>query len=430
MTPVDDLYSLFLKFPRISTDSRNVSRDSLFFAIRGEQFDGNQFAKEALHNGARFAIVDDPAVITNDSYLLVADVITALQQLAFKHRRQTRAKIIGITGSNGKTTTKELIGRVLGTVYNTVVTQGNLNNHLGVPLTLLSISADTDFGVVEMGANHPGEIAALCRIAQPHFGLITNIGKAHLEGFGGFEGVIKAKSELYQYIRESKGHIFINTGNPILSELSEGIDSTGYGAVPDAYCKGNILANDPYLQISWSAGDQTGTIYTNLYGDYNFENILAAVCVGLYFGITPQKINEAIGSYIPENNRSQLIRTERNIIMLDAYNANPSSMKAALEHFSQIEASSKMVILGDMMELGTSGHEEHEKIISLANELGFENLFFIGETFYAVAGMHKDNFFRDSREAESWFLEHPVNGKTILLKGSRKMQLENLRKLF
>jgi UDP-N-acetylmuramoyl-tripeptide--D-alanyl-D-alanine ligase len=430
MTSAEHIYSLFKHFPGISTDSRNVARDSLFFAIRGEKFDGNRFAAEALDKGARYAIVDDPEVVTGESFILVPDVLEALQQLSVNHRVNTRAKIIGITGSNGKTTTKELIGRVLSSTYNTIVTRGNLNNHIGVPLTLLSIQDDTDFAVIEMGANHQGEIAGLCRLAQPGFGIITNIGKAHLDGFGGFEGVVKAKSELYDFIREHNGHLFVNNDNPLLRKLSTGVSSSGYGTTQNTFCKGKILEKEPFLKIAWASVNHEAIVNTRLYGDYNFENILASVCIGLYFGVTPEKINEAVSGYVPDNNRSQLIRTDRNTLVLDAYNANPSSMKAALLHFSQADVPAKMVVLGDMMELGDYSMEEHKNLAALADELHFEKLFFIGEFFSEAAGSSKENFFRNINEAEAWFREHPVRDMTILLKGSRKMKLETLCKLF
>jgi UDP-N-acetylmuramoyl-tripeptide--D-alanyl-D-alanine ligase len=430
MAPAEDIYSLFLKFPVISTDSRNVAPGSIFFAIRGDQHNGNQFAAEALNKGASYAIIDDPSVKSGDAFILVADTLETLQQISRIHREKMSSKVIGITGSNGKTTTKELIGRVLGTSFNTIVTRGNLNNHIGVPLTLLSVTNDTSFAVVEMGANHQGEIAQLCRLARPDYGLITNIGKAHLEGFGGFEGVVKAKSELYDFIREHSGHLFVNIDNPILKRLAERMTYTGYGTAGHAFCTGNILHIDPFLAVSWSSGNMKGIIQTGLYGEYNFENVLAAICVGLYFDISPEKISEAISTFIPDNNRSQVIRTGRNVIVMDAYNANPSSMKAALLNFSRTDSGSKMAILGDMMELGEHSMEEHQDLIAFASGLGFDKLFFIGENFSKAMAGKGSNFFRDATDAETWFRENIISGMTILLKGSRKMKMENLRNLF
>lgn len=430
MTPANDIYQLFLESNGITIDSRDVAPGTLFFALRGDRFDGNRFASDALNKGARYAIIDDPAAKTSEACILVSNTLQTLQEIAGIHREKINAKVIGVTGSNGKTTTKELIGRVLESSYKTVVTRGNLNNHIGVPLTLLSITSDTSFAVVEMGANHPGEIAGLCSLARPDFGLITNIGKAHLEGFGGFEGVVKAKSELYDYIRAHSGHLFVNTDNPLLKMLADGMNCTGYGTGKEAFCSGIIISRDPYLAVSWLSGNRHGTIQTGLYGEYNFENILAAVCVGLYFDIKPEMISRAVAAYIPDNNRSQVIRTGKNVVVLDAYNANPSSMKAALLNFIRTVAHSKMAILGDMMELGEHSREEHEYLISFARELDFEKLFFIGRHFIDAAGGKEEGFFLDVAEAQDWFNQHPVSNMTILLKGSRKMKLESLSNLF
>jgi UDP-N-acetylmuramoyl-tripeptide--D-alanyl-D-alanine ligase len=430
MTAIEKIYGLYHKSAGISTDSRSIIRESIFFAIKGDQFNGNQFAGAALDNGASYAVVDDPSVIDGDRYILVDDTLKSLQQLAILHRGNVKAKIIGITGSNGKTTTKELIGRVLDSTHKTLMTQGNLNNHIGVPLTILNIKEETLFAVIEMGANHPGEIGELCRIAQPDYGLITNIGKAHLEGFGSFEGVIKAKSELYDFIREHDGLVFINLDNQLLCRLSAGIKLITYGSGDLAACQGKIIGRDPYLNISWSAGHLSGRIPTHLYGDYNFENILAAVCIGLYFRIRPEEIENAITAYIPDNNRSQWVRASRNILVLDAYNANPSSMKAALNNFHQIDAPSKMIILGDMMELGIQSPEEHRQILSLVRNLSFTKVFLIGQLFTQAARGGEETCFGSITEALGWFRENPVENMTILLKGSRKMQLESLNNLF
>jgi len=430
MVPIEEIYRLFLKFPRITTDSRNVPQNSVFFGIKGDQFDGNRFAGEALSKGAAFAITDDPLVINGDRFLLVPDTLQALQQLAAIHRRKISAKIIGITGSNGKTTTKELVGSVLSSTFKTVITPGNLNNHIGVPLTILSLKEDTSFGVVEMGANHPGEIAALCRIARPGFGIITNIGKAHLEGFGNFEGVIKAKSELYDFIRQEEGIAFVNYDNPLLSRLSRGMNIYSYGIGENMWCKGKIAERDPSLAVAWKAGERSGFIRSRLYGDYNFENIMAAITVGSYFGVSPGKIENAISTYQPENNRSQVARTEHNVLLLDAYNANPSSMAAALKNFHNYSALAKMVILGDMMELGEHSLEEHREIIILARKLSLGRVCCVGEQFCQVAKGGNELCFSNLQLAEQWFRDHPARNLTILLKGSRKMQLEKLINLF
>jgi UDP-N-acetylmuramoyl-tripeptide--D-alanyl-D-alanine ligase len=429
MISTEEIYNLYLDHPKISTDSRNVIPGSLFFAIKGDNFDGNRFVVDALKNGAAYAIIDNPVYNCNERCILVPDTIKSLQQLAILHRNRIQATIIGITGSNGKTTTKELIGKVLSSTFKTVMTRGNLNNHIGVPLTILSIKNDTDFAVIEMGANHPGEIAALCQIAKPEFGIITNIGKAHLEGFGSFEGVINAKSELYDFIKNNDGRVFINNDNPLLVSLCGEMKFASYGTSENASCKGEIISKDPYLVIKWQKDLQNGLINSNLFGDYNFENIMAAVCIGSYFGISQDTIDGEIGNYHPDNNRSQWIQTERNTLILDAYNANPSSMKAAISNFSRISAPAKMVILGDMMELGDQSPEEHQNIIRLVSELSLQNAVFIGKLFSNAAEENQGVFFAGISEAETWFQSHPVNNYTILLKGSRKMQLETLVKL-
>lgn len=429
MVTIEEIYRLYLSFPKISTDSRNVTPGSIFFGIKGDQFDGNKFAADALSKGAPYAVTDDPS-LSGSRYILVNDTVETLQKLASIHRSRISAKIIGITGTNGKTTTKELIGKVLSSAYKTVITEGNLNNHIGVPLTLLSVREETEFAVIEMGANHPGEILNLCRITQPEFGLITNIGKAHLEGFGNFEGVIRAKSELYDFIRQTGGNVFVNIDNNLLCKLSDGMNIFSYGFSANADCRGEITGKDPSLGIAWYSGQEHGFTRTMLYGEYNFENVMAAISVGLYFRITAEKIDHAISSYLPENNRSQLTRTDYNILLLDAYNANPSSMAAALNNFRNYTANSKMIILGDMMELGDYGLEEHMKIVALVRKLSFEKVCFIGEQFCEAAKDGNELCFAGIQQAEKWFSDHPVRNMTIMLKGSRKMMLEKLSHLF
>lgn len=426
MMSLDELYKIFLKYPLITTDSRAVPENSIFMALRGERFDGNQFASVALQNGAAYAVVDDPGIVSDDRYILVPDVLQTMQELAGEHRRHFNAKVIGITGSNGKTTTKELVGRVLSSTFNTVITAGNLNNHIGVPLSLLSVKPETEFAVIEMGANHPGEIAELCQLAQPGFGIITNIGKAHLEGFGGFDGVIRAKSELYDFLRLNNGLVFINSGNDLLLSLATGLNSVTYGSGEDTSCFGMIKNRDPFLSVEWKKDHMHGLISSRLYGDYNFENIMAAVAVGLYFKVDPAKINAAIESFIPENNRSQVLNTGRNKIVLDAYNANPSSMKAAIETFSHQPAENKMIILGDMMELGDHSMNEHRAIIDLIQELAFDDVIYIGEHFCQAISVNTAICFPDTSEFISWLGSNTLTNKTILLKGSRKMRLETL----
>lgn len=428
MIPPGELYGLFLKHPLISTDSRSIIPGSLFFALKGEHFDGNQFALEALHNGAEYAVTDNPDIPAHERIVFVNNVLDSLQKIATVHRKQITAQVIAITGSNGKTTTKELIGRVLGSTYNTTITQGNLNNHIGVPLSILTIKKDTSFAIIEMGANHPGEIEALCRIARPHYGIITNIGKAHLEGFGSIEGVIKAKSELYRFLKNHQGIAFYNIDNDLLTNLSAGTERISYGLNLPAFYQGTIINTEPFLTLKWSTSTQTGIINTSLLGEYNGENIMAAIAVGLHFNVDPDKIENAIASYIPANNRSQIIQTKLNRVISDAYNANPSSMSAAISHFSQMKTSSKMLILGDMMELGDFSFDEHRKILSQIRQSNIEWVVLVGEMFCKVANGGKETCFKDTKDAEAWLKNQSVENMTILLKGSRKMQLENLRK--
>jgi UDP-N-acetylmuramoyl-tripeptide--D-alanyl-D-alanine ligase len=399
---------------------------SMFFALRGENFNGNHFAADALADGASWAVVDDPEFVTGEKCLLVEDSLATLQALAARHRNQVKAKIIGITGSNGKTTTKELTGAVLSAKYKTVYTKGNLNNHIGVPLTILSITYDTEFAIVEMGANHQGEIAALCEIAKPRYGIITNIGKAHLEGFGGYEGVIRAKSELFNYIRYTGGTVFVNLDNSQLCSLSEGIDRVTYGKSPEAGCSGAMLADSNVLGIGKSVDGRQEQIITNLIGAYNFENVMAAICIGDYFKVPFPLIKLAVERYLPENNRSQKIDTGRNTIILDAYNANPSSMKAALENFATLPGKNKMVILGDMMELGEEAAREHTEILSLLAKLGLYEVALVGELFKQAAIDIQIPCFSDVAGAGEWLSAQKLANRTILLKGSRKMQLEKL----
>jgi UDP-N-acetylmuramoyl-tripeptide--D-alanyl-D-alanine ligase len=427
MPEISDLYHLFLQCGSVTTDSRIVRQGALFFGLQGDVFDGNLFASAALQNGAAFAVVDNPDVCLDNRYILVDNVLESLQELARLHRRRSDAVVIGLTGSNGKTTTKELSGAVLASAYKTVITPGNLNNHIGVPLTILAIDENTEFAVVEMGANHQGEINALCEIADPDYGIITNIGKAHLEGFGGFEGVIKAKSELYRYLKKKNGLIFYNNGNPLLSDLSESLERISYGARPDAMCSGKILESFPALRIMWNFRDKMkGNTVTHLPGEYNFENVMAAICVGAYFNVPANNITRSIQNYLPNNNRSQRYETRRNTLILDAYNANPSSMKAALENFSRVSSSNKLAILGDMMELGQYARAEHEEIIRLLESFNINDAILIGGNFCQAATGSGFLCFHDTEEADKWLSEHPISDKTILVKGSRKMALEKL----
>jgi len=419
-----DLYSYFLKCNGITTDTRKITPDSLFFALKGDNFDANTFASEALEKGARYVVIDNPDVKKNENMLLVKDSLTALQDLARHHRQELGLPVIALTGSNGKTTTKELINAVLSQKYNTVATIGNLNNHIGVPLTLLSFTKDTEIGIVEMGANHQKEIAFLCTIAEPNFGYITNFGKAHLEGFGGYEGVIKGKSELYDYLTENTKTAFVNLDDPIQKEKTAHLSRFTF-AINDYNCDVRIEAVEanPMVTVKYN-GD---TIKSHLIGIYNATNISAAIAIGSHFKVNDSKIKKAIEDYIPTNNRSQLIAKNDNNIILDAYNANPSSMKAAIENFLQLEteSGSKLAILGDMFELGPESPAEHQKIVqSLIDEENIE-VCFVGKDFYTFkTDAEHLHFYETYDDFKTSFLRLKPTGKTVLIKGSRGMALE------
>ncbi len=420
-----DLYLVYLEYPQISTDSRKIIQDSIFFALKGDSFDGNKYALSALEQGAAFVIIDNEKYyVDNGKYILVENTLSTLQQLAIYHRQNLNIPFIGITGTNGKTTTKELINAVLSQKYNTLATTGNLNNHIGVPLTLLSITNDKEIAIIEMGANHVGEIGELCTISQPDYGIISNIGKAHLEGFGGFEGVIKAKNDLYNYIRDRSGKIFLNTSNELLINLSKGIDKITYGIDDTDFCKGSIISNDIYLEISYQYQNKNYFVKTNLVGNYNFENVLAAICVGLYFNVEHDQIRKALESYMPSNSRSQIMKTDKNTIILDAYNANPTSLEFAINNFAKLETENKMLIIGDMLELGIYSIDEHQHIIDVINKNNFNKVILIGKDFSKV---NKEYIcFNTSEEAREWLILNPIINSTILVKGSRGIKLEKI----
>jgi len=429
MDRIKQLYDWFTQYPLISTDSREIKPDSLFFALKGESFDGNKYATAALEKGAVLAIVDDPAVAIDQHYFLVDDVLTTLQDLARYHRTQFTCPVIGITGTNGKTTTKELVNTVLSSHYCTHATKGNLNNHIGVPLTLLSAKvSEVEMLIVEMGANHQGEIAFLCTIASPTHGLITNVGKAHLEGFGGEAGVIKGKTELYRHLKTVNGKAFVCTRQPVLLQLASELNPLTYGESGDASYSGSIVSSDPFLIVNWNdnGSEQSIPIRTHLVGSYNIDNVMAAICVGSYFKVPPDKVVAALESYIPANNRSQVKQTERNKLFLDAYNANPSSMAAALENFASLDVYPKVVILGDMFELGNESKEEHQQIVILLLKLNFKTVLLIGPKFSEVSETTTFKRFISTQEALQWITENPFDGKCILVKGSRGMKLETL----
>lgn len=424
------LYAYYREYPRISTDTRDIKRDSLFFALKGANFNGNAFAAEALDKGARYAIIDEVRYQKDDRFLLVADALAALQDLARYHRSQLRIPVIGITGTNGKTTTKELLYAVLSRKFRTFATRGNLNNHIGVPLTILSLDEQTQLAVVEMGANHLGEIAFLCDIAQPSHGLITNVGKAHLEGFGSFEGVKQAKGELYDHLARHGGTVFIQHDNPHLREMVEGraIDRmVSYGFSASNNLIGILRSADPLLQIRWHTRDSdiSHDINTQLTGAYNTENILAAICIGQHFGVKSADINQGIADYTPANNRSQVTKTARNTVIRDYYNANVSSMAAALDNLRQIEADHKVIVLGDMFELGEESREEHGKLVHQALSMEASRVIFVGEAL-ALHQQPGGEFYKTTEAAKEALAQNPVEGALVLLKASRGMAFEKL----
>lgn len=423
---IENLYKLFLQNRIVTTDSRNITPGSIFFALKGENFDGNKFAKSALEAGASIAVIDN-ADYYSEGCIIVDDSLSSLQKLSNYHRRKLGLKIIGITGSNGKTTTKELLSAVLSMKYNVYATKGNLNNHIGVPLTLLSLTSQTEIAIVEMGANHPGDIKQLVEIAEPNFGLITNIGRAHLGGFGSFDGVINTKAELFDFITIHGDKVFFNQSNSIINELVSNRNLQNKSISYDSFCSEYRIkrqSGNPYLNVTVKLKETLLELQTKLVGDYNLENVIAAVTVGKYFDVSNEDLKIALQEYTPTNNRSQYVKTPTNTVIMDAYNANPSSMEAALRNFSMLETSSKMVIIGEMLELGDYSLVEHQKIVNLIIELGFENVFLIGNGFKKVSKHF--NFFEDSTDAREYLSANSVNNFTILLKGSRGVRLEKL----
>ncbi|HJW15667.1 MAG TPA: UDP-N-acetylmuramoyl-tripeptide--D-alanyl-D-alanine ligase [Flavisolibacter sp.] len=418
---IEALYTLYLQNPSIQTDTRKLKKGDLFFALKGPSFNGNEFAAQALESGASYVIIDDPKY-SMERTILVDDVLKTLQELAQHHRSQFDIPFIAITGSNGKTTTKELIHAVLSTSFTTYTTEGNLNNHIGVPLTILKIRKDAQMAVIEMGANHQKEIASYCEYAMPTHGLITNVGKAHLEGFGGEEGVRKGKGELFDYIREHKGTAFIMSDYDYLQQMSKGIPVVYTYGTKDAAVTGNIYQTDPFLGVQFSKGYE-GVIQTQLVGSYNLPNVLSAVAIGIYFKVPPEKIKAAIESYTPSNSRSQLMKKGRNQVILDAYNANPSSMKAAIENFGSMKTADKVLALGAMAELGATSIKEHEALIEEIKKYPWKDVILVGGDFMQIK--HPFHQFTSSKEAGEW-----MNGKYenayLLIKGSRSMQMEKV----
>jgi len=414
---IKSLYTLYQKSFLVDTDTRKIRKGTIYFALTGENFNGNTFAEEALKKGASYSVVDDVKYATSDNIILVKNVLTTLQELATHHRLQLNIPIIALTGSNGKTTTKELINAVLSSSIKTTATIGNLNNHIGVPLTLLSMTTETEIGIVEMGANHHKEIEFLCSIANPDFGYITNFGKAHLEGFGSIKGVIEAKSEMYTYLQNNSKIVFVNPQDVIQLEKTKNIKRVLFNQDSIQFTELN-----PFVRVNYNAID----IQTNLIGNYNFNNISAAITIGKYFKISTDKIKKALENYSPTNNRSQVIKTKNNTIILDAYNANPTSMIAAIDNFNSIKAIEKTVILGDMFELGTESIKEHQLIADCISKLEFDNCILVGELFYATNTTCLR--FKTQEEAFNHLQLNKTKHNHILIKGSRGMALENLLK--
>lgn len=417
------LHQYFLASKSVSTDTRNISKDCIFFALKGDNFDANIFTNEALDKGAKYVVIDNPNYQVEGKTLLVDDTLIALQQLANYHRKILNTKIISLTGSNGKTTTKELIHTVLSKKYKTIATIGNLNNHIGVPLTLLRLTKETEIGIIEMGANHQKEIEFLCEIAEPDFGYITNFGKAHLEGFGGVEGVIKGKSEMYTFLQNKNKLIFVNLDDAVQEEKTNNSNRYTFSKQKDANIKIDSIEANPMVKISF----EETTIQSHLIGLYNANNINAAITIGKYFKVSNNQIKEAIENYIPENNRSQLVKKGTNEIILDAYNANPSSMQVAIENFKQLNHNKKIAILGDMFELGEESLEEHKKIIALLREESTITTYFIGKDFYTNKIEEKKIlFFEDFTSFATYLKKIQISESLILIKGSRGMALERI----
>lgn len=420
----EQLYDIYIQHPSVQTDTRRLKTGDIYFALKGPNFNGNTFAAQALGSGASYAVVDEEEYAVNNRCILVADTLAALQQLARHHRQQMNIPFIAITGSNGKTTTKELVTTVLSAKYRTYATKGNLNNHIGVPLTLLSIGTDAEMAVIEMGANHQKEIASYCAIALPTHGIITNCGKAHIEGFGGIEGVRKGKGELYDFLRESNGTVFRNTDLDYLADMSAGISKqVTYGSAAADYM-GRPIMNDVLLDVAILSRDNETTIHTQLVGEYNFPNVMVAAAVGLHFEIDVDEIKRAIATYQPDNSRSQWVRAGSNRVILDAYNANPTSMRAAITNFAKTDLENKMLWLGGMKEMGEAEEQEHAELVSLMGEFQWKDVILVGKEFEGLSGNYKH--FNTSADAKAYVAEHKPENAAILIKGSRGSKMEVL----
>lgn len=422
---IEELYKIFLSYPSVQTDTRKLKKGDLFFALKGPSFNGNLFAKQALDAGAAYAVTDEPLDFTSENVIAVNDVLATLQQLAKYHRQQFSIPFIAITGSNGKTTTKELVHEVLSSSYNTYTTEGNLNNHIGIPLTILKIKQDAEIAVIEMGANHLKEIESYCQYTLPTHGLITNCGKAHLEGFGGIEGVRKGKGELFDYLRANNGTAFIMHDYDYLREMSHDVKTVlSYGTTNDAAITGTVDNSSGFLSVKITKGITPCIIKTQLVGDYNLPNVLAAVAVGKYFNVADEKIKKALENYIPSNSRSQLIEKGSNQIILDAYNANPSSMKAAIENFAKMEGSKKVLLLGGMMELGEESVNEHLSVINVINNYKWNKVVLVGGDYNKL--QHPYINLDNAEQAKEWLAKQQFENAQLLVKGSRSMKMERV----
>ena len=425
---IENLYKIYLKHPHVQTDTRRLKEGEIFFALKGPNFNGNTFAAKALAMGASAVIIDEDQEIKDDRIFLVEDALTTLQNLALHHRKQFNIPFLAITGSNGKTTTKELVSAVLATHFKTSTTLGNLNNHIGVPLTILSIPADAEIAVIEMGANHQKEIASYCAYTLPNYGLITNCGKAHLEGFGGIEGVRKGKGELFDHLRLNGGTAFVMWDYDYFHSMCTGISKIITYGLKNADITGKVNSSEPFLQIELTSGSKIGSLNTNLVGDYNLPNVLAAVAIGQYFNVPEEKIRQAIENYFPNNSRSQLISRNGNTFVLDAYNANPTSMRAAIENFAKQPNPSKYVCIGGMMELGEESIAEHQGIVNLLKQYTWAGVLLVGGDFSKVD--HHFLFLPDSNTAMEWLKSKSITNGMFLIKGSRSMKMETLMQAF
>ncbi len=421
---IEALYSIFLQHPSIQTDTRRLQPGDLFFALKGPNFNGNQFVKQALDTGAAYAIIDEPVGFEDERLVQTGDVLTTLQELAKYHRTQFSIPFIAITGSNGKTTTKELVYEVLSAKYKTYTTRGNLNNHIGVPLTLLSVKKDAEMAVIEMGANHQKEIESYCVYTMPTHGIITNCGKAHLEGFGGEAGVRKGKGELFDYLRAHEGTAFIMNDYNYLVDMSRGISLIKTYGTYDAEVQGVVAKSDGFLTVEMKKGTGINTISTNLVGEYNLPNVLVAVAVGKFFDVPDDNIKKALQAYVPSNSRSQLVEKGSNKIILDAYNANPTSMKAAIENFAKMEGRDKVLLLGGMMELGEESLSEHAAIIQLIHRFQWKEVALVGGDFEKLP--HSYHYFNNAADAKQWLASQKFENTLLLVKGSRSMQMEKV----